>query len=118
MQTDKDLVEELTIEELTVGKAEAERDILVETSKGDSKTKTTVATVTEIKMANIKGFEPPAFVSKTKSYSAYKADLKRWSRITSVEKKLQAEVVVYSLEGHPSRIKDKIEVKIGDKLDT
>ena len=117
MQAEKDLVEELTIEELTVGKAAAEGDILVETSKSDFKTKTTVATVTETKMTNIKGFEPPAFVSKTKSYSAYKADLKRWSRITSVEKKLQAEVVVYSLEGHPSQIKDKIEVKIGDKLE-
>ena len=26
-------------------------------------------------------------------------------------------MVVYSLEGHPSRIKDKIEVKIGAKLE-
>ena len=64
-----------------------------------------------------KCFEPPAFISKTKTYSTYKADLKRWSRITSVEKKLQAEVVVYNLEGHPSGIKEKIEVKIGSELE-
>ena len=64
-----------------------------------------------------KCFEPPAFISKTKSYSAYKADLKRWSRITSIDVKLQAEVVVYNLEGHPSRIKEKIDVKIGKDLE-
>ena len=64
-----------------------------------------------------KCFEPPAFISKTKTYSTYKADLRRWSRITSVEKKLQAEVVVYNLEGHPSGIKEKIEVKIGSELE-
>ena len=68
------------------------------------------------KMAT-KSFEPPAFVSKTKSYAAYKSDLKRWSRITAIDKKLQAEVVVYSLDGHPSGIKDKIEVGIGTKLE-
>ena len=64
-----------------------------------------------------KCFEPPAFISKTKTYSTYKADLRRWSRITSVEKKLQAEVVVYNLEGHSSGIKEKIEVKIGTELE-
>ena len=40
-----------------------------------------------------------------------------WSRITSIEKKLQAEVVVYSLDGHPSGIKEKIQVGIGSKLE-
>ena len=64
-----------------------------------------------------KSFEPPAFVSKTKSYAAYKADLKRWSRITAIDRKLQAEVVVYSLDGDPSGIKDKINVGIEKKLE-
>ena len=40
-----------------------------------------------------------------------------WSRITSIEKKLQAEVTVYSLDGHSLGIKEKIQVRIGDKLE-
>ena len=59
---------------------------------------------------------PPTFVSETKSYAEYKADLEMWSRITSLEPKLQAETVVYRLEGDPSRIKEKIVTQIGDKL--
>ena len=39
-----------------------------------------------------------------------------WSRITGHEKSLQAEIVVYRLEGHPSRIKEKIMTQLGDKL--
>ena len=66
---------------------------------------------------NAKCFEPPSFVSATKSYSAYKADLRRWSRITTIDAKLQAEVVVYNLDGHPSRIKEKIDIKIGKELE-
>ena len=69
----------------------------------------TVETELGTKMATNR-FEPPAFVSNKKSYATYKADLRRWSRITAIDKKLQAEVVVYSLDGHPSGIKDKIEV--------
>ena len=60
--------------------------------------------------------EPPTFVSDKKSYAAYKADLKMWSRITSLEKKVQAEMVVYCLEGDPSRIKEKITTQLGEKL--
>ena len=63
-----------------------------------------------------KAFEPPAFVSESKNYATYKDDLLRWSRITNVVKKNQAEVVVYGLEGHPSGIKEKITVNIGDKI--
>ena len=59
------------------------------------------------KMASKAKYEPPSFVSNTKSYATYKADLKRWSRITGIDKKLQAEVVVYSLDGHKSGIKEK-----------
>ena len=59
---------------------------------------------------------PPSFVSDTKTYEEYREDLQMWSRITSVVKKLQAEVVVYSLDGHPSQIKDKIVTKIGKNL--
>ena len=61
-------------------------------------------------------FEPPAFISDTKTYADYKKDLYMWSRITGVAKKIQAEVVVYNLEGHPSGIKEKIIVNIGDKI--
>ena len=59
---------------------------------------------------------PPAFVSETKSYAEYKNDLEMWSRITGLDKKLQAETVVYRLEGELSRIKEKIVTQIGDKL--
>ena len=62
-------------------------------------------------------YEPPAFISETKTYSTYKYDLKMWSRITSVPKASQAEVVVYGLEGHPTGIKEKIIVSIGDTLE-
>ena len=63
-----------------------------------------------------KSNEPPAFMSERKSYAEYKSDLKMWSRITSVPKKNQAEVVVYNLDGHPSRIKEKIILNIGDQI--
>ena len=59
---------------------------------------------------------PPAFVSDKKSYAEYNKDFEMWSRITSLDPKLQAEVVVYRLEGDPSRIKEKIVTQIGDKL--
>ena len=61
-----------------------------------------------IVMASSRSFEPPAFVSETKSYEQYKKDLYMWSRITSIPKKNQAEVVVYNMEGHWSHIKEKI----------
>ena len=65
------------------------------------------------KMANL---EPPAFMSETKSYAQYKKDLLMWSRITQVDKKVQAELVVYKLEGHSSGIKEKITTALDDKL--
>ena len=52
--------------------------------------------------------QPPSFVSETKTYAEYKEDLKRWSRLTSLDKNLQAEMVIYHLDNHPSRIKEKI----------
>ena len=67
-------------------------------------------------MMTSRTYEPPAFVSESKSYSTYKTDLYMWSRITSVPVKNQAEVVVYGLEGHPSGIKEKITINIGDKI--
>ena len=60
--------------------------------------------------------EPPAFVGENKSYAEYKADLHMWSRISGIDRKVQAEMVVYRLEGHPSRIKEKIMTQIGEKL--
>ena len=67
-------------------------------------------------MASSKSYEPPAFVSETKSYSEYKTDLYMWSRITPVPKKSQAEVVVYNYDGDKSRIKEKVVLNIGDKI--
>ena len=61
--------------------------------------------------------EPPSFVSEKKSFGEYKKDLLRWSRLTSLDKKVQAEMVVYRLEGHPSRIKEKITTQLGDQLE-
>ena len=61
--------------------------------------------------------EPPAFVSEKKSFAEYKKDLQRWSRLTSLDKSVQAEMVVYRLEGHPSRIKEKITTQLGDTLE-
>ena len=61
--------------------------------------------------------EPPSFVSDNKSYETYKQDLKMWSRITTLKKSVQAEMVVYKLDGHPSGIKDKIMTQLGDKLE-
>ncbi len=66
------------------------------------------------KMSNTE--PPPSFVSEVKSYADYKSDLEMWSRITSLDAKLQAEMVVYRLEGDPSHIKEKIVTQIGDKL--
>ena len=61
--------------------------------------------------------EPPSFVSEKKSFGEYKKDLLRWSRLTSLDRKVQAEMVVYRLEGHPSRIKEKITTQLGDELE-
>ena len=52
--------------------------------------------------------EPPSFVSDNKSYETYKRDLKMWSRITTLKKSAQAEMVVYRLDSNPSGIKEKI----------
>ena len=61
--------------------------------------------------------EPPAFVSSTKKFAEYKKDLLRWSRLSSVKPELQAELVIYKLEGDPSNIKEKIVTKLGDELE-
>ena len=61
--------------------------------------------------------EPPAFISETRSYAEYKADLKLWSRITTLAPDVQAEMVVYRLAGHSSGIKEKIQIQIGEKLE-
>ena len=82
--------------------------------KGVLKIKTD--TVEEPIMATTATIKPPSFVSNVRSYAEYKADLKMWSRITNVKKEIQAELVVYRLEGHPSRIKEKILAKLGTEL--
>ena len=52
--------------------------------------------------------EPPTFISDDKTYDVYKKDLERWARLTSLDKKLHAEMVVYKLGNHPSWIQEKI----------
>ena len=61
--------------------------------------------------------EPPSFVSDTKKFSQYEKDLRLWSRLTTVKKDLQAELVVYRLDGHKSGIKEKIMMQIGSELE-
>ena len=76
-----------------------------------------VKTSSQSKLATMSSvLEPPSFVSDSKRFSEYKKDLLRWSRLTSVKEELQAEMVVYRLEGHPSNIKEKIVTQIGDSL--
>ena len=78
---------------------------------GDVKVEDTTVEGSEIKKSVLEKssemttiLEPPSFVSEKKSFGEYKKDLLRWSRLTSLDKKVQAEMVVYRLEGHPSRI--------------
>ena len=61
--------------------------------------------------------EPPTFISEDKPFEVYKKDLQRWSRLTTLDKKLQAEMIVYKLENHPSNIKEKITTQLGDTLE-
>ena len=108
-------------EEKVIDGLDKEKEELGEGAKTPEKVKTQEGPQTNNsvpKMSKMSSkIEPPTFVSQTKSYATYKKDLKMWSRITSIEKKLQAEVVVYSLDGHPSGIKEKIQVGIGSKLE-
>ena len=57
------------------------------------------------------------FVGQNKSYETYKEELVMWSRTTSLEEKIEVEFIVYSLDGHSSDIKEKIQDKIRDKLE-
>ena len=63
------------------------------------------------KQANV---NPPSFIGPEKSFSQYKKDVKLWSRLTTVKPELQAELIVYTLDGHKSGIKEKIQTQIGD----
>ena len=94
-------------------KAEVETTVEVKT---EVETNTVSGEETSMTMAFSKANEPPTFVSELKSYAEYKSDLLMWSRITSIPKKNQAEVVVYNLDGHPSRIKEKIVLNIGEEI--
>ena len=70
-----------------------------------------------VKNSKMSLLEPPTFISETKPFEVYKKDLQRWSRLTSLDAKLQAEMVVYKLENHPSRIQEKITTQMGDTLE-
>ena len=66
-------------------------DVKVEDTTGEgSKVKKSVLEKSS-KMTTI--LEPPSFVSEKKSFGEYKKDLLRWSRLTSLDKKVQAEMV-------------------------
>ena len=58
--------------------------------------------------------KPLASISKAKADATYvlNSNLKKWSSITNIEKKIQEEVVGYSLDGQSLSIK-KIQVGIG-----
>ena len=62
-------------------------------------------------------FEPPKFIDDASGYPEYKKKLQRWSRITKVDPKQQAEVVLYHLEGHPSGIQEKIDTALGSAVE-
>ena len=62
-------------------------------------------------MANLT-IEPPAFISETRNYAEYRANLKLWSRLTTLAPTVQAEMVVYRLTGHSSGIKEKVQNKL------
>jgi hypothetical protein len=49
------------------------------------------------------GIIPPDFISGMKSYEKYKADLRLWSRLTTLDKKLQGEMVIYQMTDHLKR---------------
>ena len=61
-------------------------------------------------------YSPPTFIDSAAGYPEYKCKLERWARITKIDKKQQAEVVLYHLEGHPSGIQEKIDATLGDKI--
>ena len=61
-------------------------------------------------------YPPPKFIDDASEYSEYKKKLLRWSRITKVDKKQQAEVVLYHLEDHSSGIQQKIDTLLGDEV--
>merc|ERR1719319_585742 len=61
-------------------------------------------------------FEPPGFFDDPSGYAEYKKKLQRWARITSVDKKKQAEVVLFHLEGHSSGIQEKIDIALGNDI--
>ena len=60
--------------------------------------------------------DPPAFISDTVSYAQYKVKLRRWSAITNIAARKQADTVIYHLDGHSSRIQEKIDAKFGATL--
>ena len=66
-------------------------------------------------MSSIK--EPPAFFDDPSGYAEYKHNLLRWARLTKVDKKQRAEVVLYHLRGHSSGIQEKIDTALGDAVE-
>ena len=60
--------------------------------------------------------EPPTFIDNASEYEEYKKNIQRWSRISKIDKKKQADMVVYLLKDHPSGIGGKIDAALGDTI--
>ena len=61
-------------------------------------------------------YPPPQFIDCGSEYPEYRRKLERWCRITNVDKKKQAEVILSRLEGHPSGIESKIDTALGTSI--
>ena len=59
-----------------------------------------------------KVLDPSPFISEKKSFDTYKKDLEKWGLLTTIEKKKQALMVLHYLDGHLSRIKDKVDGQV------
>ena len=104
----------------TISSAEAEnKDNLTSVTNsvetGTSVISAGITPVVSVKMSK-ETYPPPEFINDASEYSLYKRRLERWTRISKVEKKEQAEVVVYHLDRHPSGIQEKIDTALGDKI--
>ena len=61
------------------------------------------------KMTNL--MEPPAFISKKKTYATYEKDLKRWTTLTTLAAEKQANMVIHYIPDDDP-IKEKIDTQM------
>ena len=58
--------------------------------------------------------EPPAFISKKKTYATYMKDLKRWTTLTTLAKEKQANMVIHFIPDDDP-IKEKIDTQMAEE---